>query len=59
MLTSTKAKPTSKAKCIIEGKTVNNQEIILKVSNRSDKATLEDYQKITLPNLGMPVIKKG
>ncbi|MFT5963876.1 MAG: hypothetical protein ACI9L6_000596 [Flavobacterium sp.] len=30
---------------IIEGKTINNQEIILKVSNRSDKATLEEIIK--------------
>jgi hypothetical protein len=30
---------------VIEGKTVNNQKIILKVSNRSDKATLEEIIK--------------
>jgi hypothetical protein len=30
---------------VIEGKTVNNQEIILKVSNRPGKATLEEIIK--------------
>jgi hypothetical protein len=30
---------------VIEGKTVNNQKIILKVSNKSDKATLEEIIK--------------
>jgi hypothetical protein len=30
---------------IIEGKTVNNQEIILKVSNRADKVILQDIIK--------------
>ncbi|UQD56951.1 DUF4258 domain-containing protein [Flavobacterium sp. K5-23] len=30
---------------IIEGKTMKNQEIILKVSNRADKAILEDIIK--------------
>ncbi len=30
---------------VIEGKTINNQKIILKVSNRSDKATLEEIIK--------------
>ena len=30
---------------IIEGKTVKNQEIILKVSNNADKATLEEIVK--------------
>jgi hypothetical protein len=30
---------------VIEGKTVNNQKIILKVSNKSNKATLEEIIK--------------
>jgi len=30
---------------VIEGKTVNNQKIILKVSNKPDKATLEEIIK--------------
>jgi hypothetical protein len=30
---------------IIEGKTVKNQEIILKISNRAEKAILEDITK--------------
>jgi hypothetical protein len=30
---------------VIEGKTVNNQEIILKVSNRADKVILQDIIK--------------
>lgn len=32
-------------KYIIEGKTVNNQEIILTITNYSDKAVLEDITK--------------